>query len=292
MWRGGHTSRSLGTPGGIGLTGGPYRDMARVSWEIGQTCVSPAKTCGSARVLALSSACKLRGTSSPATEPPIPLKPEAKPAVEQHDSNELDQALADCLAQLAAGDDSARGKILEICDARLRRLSHRLLGKFAKVSRWDGTDDVAQNAALRLYRALGETVPESPRGLMGLMATVIQRELLDLARKHAGAMSYAANHGTNIQRGAEDSGAFFVDQAADSGDEHDEEIPLERWESFHAAVENLPNEHREVFKAVWYLGVDRETAAKTLGISIRTVGRRWQEAREMMARAVEELSGD
>ena len=73
------------------------------------------------------------------------------------------------------------------------------MGKFARVRRWDNTDDVSQNAALRLYRALGDTVPDSPRGLMCLMATVIQRELLDLARKHAGAMSYAANHGTNIR---------------------------------------------------------------------------------------------
>jgi RNA polymerase sigma-70 factor (ECF subfamily) len=199
---------------------------------------------------------------------------------------DLDAAIAACLERLAAGDDSARGNLLEICDGRLRKLSHRLLGKFAKVRRWDNTDDIAQNAALRLYRALGDTVPDSPRGLMGLMATVIQRELLDLARKHAGAMSYAANHETNIRAGT-DGDVFVVDETPDAGDGLDEEIPLDRWEAFHAAVENLPEEHREVFKLVWYLGADRETAAKTLGLSIRTIGRRWQEAREMVARAVE-----
>lgn len=199
----------------------------------------------------------------------------------------LDALLTDCLARLTKGEDSAREQLLEICDSRLRELASRLLGKFAKVRRWDDTDDVAQGAALRLYRALQETVPASPRGLMGLMSVQIQRELIDLARKHAGPMSYAANHGTNVQPGTS-SGVFFVDQVQDSGDETDEEIPLARWEKFHAAVESLPEEHREVFKLAWYLGADRESVAKALGMSLRTVGRRWQEAREMVARAVGE----
>ena len=192
--------------------------------------------------------------------------------------SELDSAISTCLAKLADGDDSARVKILEICNGRLRDLSSRLLGKFAKVRRWDDTDDVAQNAAIRLYRALGDTVPDSTRGLMGLMATQIQRELLDLARKHSGPLSYAANHDTNA-RDATDGQAFFVDEAP-APDGTEEELPLERWEQFHAAVDALPDEQREVFKLAWYLGLNQRDAAKTLGISERTVARRWQEARQ------------
>jgi RNA polymerase sigma factor (sigma-70 family) len=207
----------------------------------------------------------------------LPMNPDAQ----------LDEVLAGCLVRLRQGDQSAREEILEVCNDRLRELSSRLLGKFAKVRRWDDTGDVAQNAAMRLYRALGDTVPDSPRGLMGLMATQIQRELIDLARKHAGPMSYAENHDTNFAHHGPKKGVFLVDEAEDHGDSLEEELPLERWESFHAAVENLPEEHREVFKLVWYLGADRETAAKTLGLSVRTVGRRWQEARELVARAVE-----
>jgi RNA polymerase sigma factor (sigma-70 family) len=199
---------------------------------------------------------------------------------------QLDAVIAACLERLAEGDDSAREAILEICDGRIRELAHRLLGKFSVVRRWDNTDDVAQNAAMRLYRALAETVPDSPRGLMGLMATQIQRELIDLARKHAGPMSYAANHGTNVHEGSRGD-VFVVDGAMDAG-ESGEEVPLDRWEQFHAAVEALPEVHREVFKLVWYLGADRDAAAKTLGLSVRTVGRRWQEAREMVSRAMAE----
>lgn len=118
------------------------------------------------------------------------------------------------------------------------------------------------------------------------MAIQIQRELIDLARKHSGPMSYAANHETNVRDGT-NGGVFLVDEARDTAnDDHDEEIPLDRWESFHAAVENLPDEHRELFKLVWYLGLDQPTVAATLGMSLRTLGRRWQEAREMVAKAV------
>jgi RNA polymerase sigma factor (sigma-70 family) len=197
----------------------------------------------------------------------------------------LESRLKQCLDDLRAGDDSARGKILEICDGRLRELAHRLLGKFARVRRWDNTDDVAQNAGLRLYRALGQTVPDTPRGLMGLMASQIHRELLDLARKHAGPMSYAANHGTNAHDGP-DGSVQYIEHAPDPGDDHDEEIPLERWEAFHGAIESLPTDLREVFQLVWYLAVDRKTAAQTLGLSARTLDRRWQEARTAVRHAL------
>jgi len=193
--------------------------------------------------------------------------------------------LACCLERLAAGEKSARNEILEICDQRMRVLSRRLLGGFARVRRWDNTDDVAQNAAIRLHRALADTVPESPRGLMGLMAVQIQRELIDLARKHSGPNSWASNHDTNAGQIGRD-GACRVDDA-EASDSADETIPLERWEEFHAAIEELPGDLREVFRMVWYLGLDRESAAKAMRCSVRTLGRMWAEAREHVGRAME-----
>jgi RNA polymerase sigma factor (sigma-70 family) len=193
--------------------------------------------------------------------------------------------LAASLERLAAGDKSARDEILELCQERLRVLSRRLLGKFARVRRWDNTDDIAQNAAMRLHRALGDTVPDSPRGLMGLMAVQIQRELIDLARKHSGPHSWASNHDTNAgMNGSE--WECRVDEAAEP-DESLEEIPIERWEEFHAAIEGLPGDLREVFRMVWYLGLDRESAAKAMGCSVRTLGRMWAEARDLVGRAME-----
>ncbi len=211
------------------------------------------------------------------------------PHEEPPESEESYDEIAACLKDLAAGDDGARTRIIEICHGRLRELSSRLLGKFARVRRWDNTDDVAQNAALRLYRALAEVVPDSPRGLMGLMATQIQRELLDLARKHSGPMSYAANHDTNVREGSD--GDVYVVEETLHEPEQDEELPLDRWESFHAAVEKLPEEHREVFKLAWYLGMTQTAVAEALGISRRTVQKRWEEAREKIRQQIDADSG-
>lgn len=197
----------------------------------------------------------------------------------------LTEIVEGCLRDLAAGDDSARHRILEVCDRRLRALAHRLLGGFGRVRRWDDTDDVSQNAAIRLYRALGDMVPGSARELLGLMALQIQRELLDLARKHAGPTSFAANHETNVRLGV-DGPVFFVDEAEDAEGAVPDALHG-RWEAFHAAVEALPAEEREVFRLVWYLGLEQDEAATTLGCSTRTLRRRWKDAKERIRATLE-----
>lgn len=52
-------------------------------------------------------------------------------------------------------------------------------------------------------------------------------------------------------------------------------------------METLPGDHREIFQLAWFFGLDKLTVAETLGMSLRTLGRRWQEAREMVRKAVE-----
>jgi RNA polymerase sigma factor (sigma-70 family) len=201
--------------------------------------------------------------------------------------DQLEQELAACLARLQTGDLTARDRIIELCSERLRVLAHRMIRRFPKVRRWDDTDDLFQNAALRLHRALGQLQGESPRSIMALAATQLHRELIDLARKHTGPSSYAANHGTNVirLRTADDSAApRYVDQVADTDTT---ETTIERWEDFHAAVQRLPDDLREVFHLVWYLGADQRTIAGVLGCSDRTVKTRWREAREAVKAALD-----
>ena len=198
------------------------------------------------------------------------------PEVEAADRESL--ALAEALGRLAAGDLAARDRVIELCSGRLRLLARRMLARFPNVRRWDDTDDVFQNAAMRLHRALGSVVVESPRNLMALAATQLHRELIDLARRHAGPMSFAANHATNVPGSSSDggsasSGPLGVAAAAP-------EETLDRWTLFHEAVAALPEELREVFDLVWYLGTDQKTIARLLDCSERTVKSRWREARE------------
>jgi len=188
-----------------------------------------------------------------------------------------------CLAALARGDLAARDRILELCRDRLQRLAHRLLRSFPAVRRWNDTDDVFQNAAMRLHRALGQVPIGSAREIMALAATQIHRELIDLARHHAGPWSYAANHGSNDlpQDAAAATGAQHVDGLAAA------DPLLDRWTRFHEVIAALPDEQREVFHLVWYVGADQKTIAALLGCSPRTVKTRWREAREAVRLALD-----
>lgn len=195
--------------------------------------------------------------------------------------------LASCLRRLAEGDLSARDAIIELCADRLRVLAHRMLARFPNVRRWDDTDDVFQNAAMRLHRALGQMAIDSPRSVMALAATQIHRELIDLARRHAGPSSFAANHATNLG-GPGGQSTFDTPQVIANAAEPPD--PLERWTQFHDAIEALPGELREIFHLVWYLDADQKTIAGLLGCSERTVKSRWREAREAVRAALDGLA--
>jgi len=180
-----------------------------------------------------------------------------------------------CLDRLATGDLAARDTIIEVCSDRLRTLASRMLSRFPNVRRWDDTDDVFQNAAMRLHRALGQMRIDSPRSVMALAATQLHRELIDLARRYAGPSSFAANHATNVPVSASEAAhpqrSDLAETPADT---------LDRWTLFHDAIAALPEPQREIFHLVWYLGADQKTIARLLDCSERTVKTRWREARE------------
>lgn len=183
------------------------------------------------------------------------------------------------LERLAAGDVAAREEVFAWARERMQGIAHRMLRTFPTVNRWEQTDDVVQNAVLRLWRALQHTAPATSRGFVGLAATQVRRELLDLAKKFRGPESYAANHETNYQRldGELRAKVDDVPEPAES---------LERWTRLHTAAGELPEEEREVFHLCWYMGLKQAEIARQLGCSVRTVKRRWESARERLASAM------
>jgi RNA polymerase sigma-70 factor (ECF subfamily) len=168
--------------------------------------------------------------------------------------------------RLRAGDPTARERLLEHASMRLVRLTRKMLRDFPGVRRWEQTDDVLQNALLRLYRALEQVAPATPRDFFRLAAAQIRRELLDLARKYSGPHGLA--HNLASRAGGDDS----PDLTHDPG-------RLAEWTGFHRQVERLPDEEREVFDLLFYQGLSQAEAAEMLGVVERTVKRRWQSAR-------------
>lgn len=192
--------------------------------------------------------------------------------------------LEDALARLAQGDLAARDDLIAIAGERMRDVAHRMLRGFPRVRRFDETDDVVQNATLRLYKSLASIRPSSAEHFINLAGTHIRRELIDLARKHAGPESYAANHETNYAR---ESDRMFAKIDAVASDTTDSAGALENWTRLHKAAERLPDEEHDLFHLVWYMGAKQAEAARILGCSTRTIKRRWDSVKTLLAKSLD-----
>lgn len=189
--------------------------------------------------------------------------------------------LQDWFRRMQAGDAAASEELLRAAGDRLERLARRMLRQFPNVRRCADTNDVFQEAILRLLRSLRqlETTPTSVRDFLGLAAAHIRRELLDLARRC----------GTQKRRGdiplvhGENRECIDLPAPEDDPDE------LELWRRFHEEVEQLPVEEREVIGLRFYHGWSDADIAALFGVTDRTVRRRWASG---CARLAEALGGE
>jgi RNA polymerase sigma-70 factor (ECF subfamily) len=174
--------------------------------------------------------------------------------------------------RIRAGDLAAREEMLRAAHARLERLARKMLRRFPAVGRWEESDDLLQNAVLRLLRALQDVEPTSVRNFFGLAAEQMRRELLDLARHYRTRRAFGPSHAAGPGRGHSKVRAPEPPDAAEDADE------LEKWCAFHEAVERLPVERREVVGLIYYHGWTQAEVAEHLGLSKRTVQRHWAAA--------------
>lgn len=169
------------------------------------------------------------------------------------------------------GDSSAKEQLIHHACGRLLRLTRKMFHSRPDLRRWTQTDDVFQGSMIRLHRALANVEVKSVRHFFNLATVQIRRELIDLGRQHFGPHGLGANHHTDHQPPDDKHGSL-------------RELPetpedLAQWTEFHERVGRLPAEEREVVDLVFYEGMSQEEAAELLDISIRTVRRRWQDAR-------------
>jgi RNA polymerase sigma-70 factor (ECF subfamily) len=174
--------------------------------------------------------------------------------------------------RIRAGDRSAREEMLRAVHTRLQRLARKMLRSFPAVGRWEESDDLLQNAVLRLLHALQDVEPTSLRDFFGLAAEQMRRELLDLARRYRTRRVAGPSHAAGPA--GSDSGASAPAPPAPAEDPDE----LEKWCAFHEAVERLPAEQREVVGLIYYHGWAQAAVAEHLGMSKRTVQRHWAAA--------------
>jgi RNA polymerase sigma factor (sigma-70 family) len=165
-----------------------------------------------------------------------------------------------CLDRHNAGDARARAELVQYCQDRLRMLVRRMLGRFPNVRRWEDTSDVFQNVLIRLDRTLQQIPLETARDFFQLAAFHVRRELIDLSRQYK-----------RVQGQPPD--------LPEPADESADPVALARWGEIHSYIAELPNDLREPFDLIYYQGLTQPEAAVVLGVSLRTLKRRWQDAR-------------
>ena len=182
-----------------------------------------------------------------------------------------------------AGDESAIEEIIAHSQGRLRRMASVMLQKKPHNARWVETGDVLQSALIRLDRALKAVKPDSVRAFHGLAATQIRRELIDLARKLYGPEGHARHHQTDPGAANPEGNPRPLYEPADSATDAVGQTDMAE---FHEHVGRLADAEREVFELIFYEGMTQLEVASLLGVSDRTIKRRWRDARLSLGRAL------
>lgn len=215
----------------------------------------------------------------------------------------LSQYIDDLLARLKNNDPDARDELINVTCQRMLFLTRRMLGGYSRLRQWEQSEDVSQNAALRLRRALDEVAPKTAAEFYGLAAEQIRRELLDLTRYYFGrggergaATAEPPSDGPapeKIRDGEKRPGRARVmtslgeNQSLEGGppapgqNTHNPH-ELAAWSEFHQQVAALPAAERQVVDLLWYQELSQPEAAEVLGVDVSTVKRRWRSARLLL----------
>jgi RNA polymerase sigma factor (sigma-70 family) len=175
---------------------------------------------------------------------------------------------------LRAGDERARNALIEHAYERLRKLARSHLRGFSPLkARGEVTDSVLNDVVVRLERALEEVKPDSPRQFFGLASQHIRWALLDLKKRGK----------RELAMGQEKSGASPPEAVDSTAGPATRAEKRDFVEDLHTKVQDLPDELREVVDLLFYQDLTQEEAADVLGISVRTIGRKWRKARLVLA---------
>jgi RNA polymerase sigma-70 factor (ECF subfamily) len=185
--------------------------------------------------------------------------------------SEQDSTLAHWLDRHRAGDPAAANELIRHSQQRLRLLTRQMLRRYPALRSWEDTSDVFQNVLCRLDRALREVTVASPHDFLCLSAALIRRELIDLGRHHFGPLG----DGSHQQPPGQPAEGARPEQA----DSSDNPCRLAIWGEVHDYIAALPGPERELFELLYYQGLAQPQAAEVLNVPVRTLRRRWQEAR-------------
>jgi len=186
-----------------------------------------------------------------------------------------------CLRQLQEGDESARGRLLPLVYAELRRLAgHASRGRTP--DRTLHPTALVHEAYLRLFQGEDGKSWENRRHFFSVAALAMRQLLADSARARD-----AQKRGGDLERVELDS---RVHAEAGGRGETVDHVALDR------ALTKLQRLHERQARIVelrYLVGLSLEETAETLGVSVRTVSLDWKMARAWLQREIsaEEAGG-
>jgi len=174
--------------------------------------------------------------------------------------------VSELLRHARSGDPEALNALIERTVQRLRHLARQMLNGSPALRRWTGSDDLLQNALIRLMRGLKAVRPDCSRQYFGLAALQLRREIIDFARQCRGPGGFAGNH-------ASDGGRQVLDavKRVDSG----QPDRIAQWAELHEHIGAMETAQLEIVDLIFYQGLSQSEAADVLDVSVRTVQRRW-----------------
>ena len=174
------------------------------------------------------------------------------------------------LDRFHGGDAAAKAELVRISEDRLLQLTHWMLHDYPRGREHDDTKGIFNESYLRFHTALDEAKPATARQFLGLAALAIRRTLLDLVRKYRGRGEKPWYPPGNLD-GIE--GGQFVEP---------DRFALS--EDIFSAIDELPDDLREVVMLHHFQGLLHAEIAGLLGLHEDSVKRRWAKARLSLSR--------
>jgi len=172
-----------------------------------------------------------------------------------------------------SGDASATEELIRFSEDRFRRLVQLRLRQFDRLRRFEDTDDVLVGVQARIATALRARQFETLADFLRFGATLIGHQLIDFTRHYFGPLGQG-------RREIALDGTGSTTAAMEPADPCPGPADLARQTDIDGVIDRLPAEHRDLFHALYYLGLSQKDAADVLDISLSTLKRRWLEARD------------
>jgi RNA polymerase sigma factor (sigma-70 family) len=194
--------------------------------------------------------------------------------------------LQQCLERLSSQDAAAKSELLAFARRRLKQLADQMFHRFPQLYSREHSDDLFQEAMVRLWQSLEDVGPTTVPAFMGLAALQMRRALCDLARAQFG------REGDSNVVGGRTVRVEFRDVigTSESPTEDARNAPEELacWSEFHAAADKLPEPCRTAFDLLFYHEMPQSEVALLMNVSERQVRRYWHHARLKLSRILDD----